>query len=647
MTQAIDHVSFTQHALDWVAHHLSGFDPFMSRRTYEIRAGQRVGELAILLKAYVGLTGDRRSPVVGRVLKLLEAVSHDRTFQDRLARYPGEFILFAQIHACLEYLGIEDSERRAAVQRALDAGYLGHTERLPHRMMDVASCLECGGFDERFATLTELYESSLLSPVPCPIHLNEDSIYAITHIIMFLYDFGLRSSLSVPVEDRGSLAECLSALLIAVCHEHHWDLVAELLVCWDCVGLEPDLVYAKAWEALAQVQRCDGAVPGPEWAAKRHQDTDPAGSPGFDFAHHYHTTLVAVIAGCLRRKREAAGHRSGTGARPADPPSLAGGSGDRRRLLDAAGRANQWLLQWLEPSTLVECARPEVLCRVLLGLWICRCIGTMPQRAFSSAAATVGARLSAQYPPMSPQWSQVPLMLQLMAANILHACGIGVPHLHDRGGAASTVAGSIGQEAWLGDPELSAAQLLLYGLDLCSKPTAADPRAVLDQVRRLPLSASIAEIERCLSSLEALAGHGTRKVTIDGERAWLGQQLAGSAVTMCRKYDLLLGGRALRTMVYLGLSHAMRDQCLSFILQQQRPDGSFGMFGPEASNLPADYPVAAALELPVTVDCLWTIAEAMSDWRLYDSILMNADRRAESAGTLVDIERGPIATSHA
>src|SRR5262249_40735010 len=146
--------------------------------------------------------------------------------------------------------------------------------------------------------------------------LGEDGTYGLTHVLMYLYGFGIRRA-SIPAHQRESLRRLLSMLLVGVCQDRHWDLLAELLLCWEAIGYPPTPLVDRAWEALLAVQRGDGAIPGPEWAlplyeaAKRDAgDRRSEAAREAYFAHHYHTTLVGIIAACLRRRnlaRAAAG----------------------------------------------------------------------------------------------------------------------------------------------------------------------------------------------------------------------------------------------------------------------------------------------------------------------------------------------------
>jgi len=167
-----------------------------------------------------------------------------------------------------------------------------------------------------------------------------------------------------------------------------------------------------------------------------------------------------------------------------------------------------------------------------------------------------------------------------------------------------------------------AARLLLNGMGLSPPPIVVLQSDVVRKRQAPPLSAGTEAIDEWLSSLEAVSAHGTRDVELGAERGWMEDLLGGFSVAALRKYDLVLAVRLLRAMIHFGLGEGYVDDGLSFLLLQQRQAGSFGMFGPEESILPPDYAVETALELQVTVDCVWTICEGMGHWRLYKSLGM-------------------------
>lgn len=92
-----------------------------------------------------------------------------------------------------------------------------------------------------------------------------------------------------------------------------------------------------------------------------------------------------------------------------------------------------------------------------------------------------------------------------------------------------------------------------------------------------------------------------------------------------RQYNLEMGTLLLRTMNYLHLREDIAFQeCLNFVLAQQQLDGCFGFLAPEVSRLQSnksDFNDAFELYLPLTVSCLWAIAEATNpDFILFSSI---------------------------
>ena len=91
-----------------------------------------------------------------------------------------------------------------------------------------------------------------------------------------------------------------------------------------------------------------------------------------------------------------------------------------------------------------------------------------------------------------------------------------------------------------------------------------------------------------------------------------------------RQYNLEMGTLLLRTMNYLHLQDIAFSTALNFVLMQQQPDGRFGFLGPEASQLRSTKPQFNEefdLYLPLTVSCLWAIAETTNpDFILFNSI---------------------------
>jgi hypothetical protein len=82
----------------------------------------------------------------------------------------------------------------------------------------------------------------------------------------------------------------------------------------------------------------------------------------------------------------------------------------------------------------------------------------------------------------------------------------------------------------------------------------------------------------------------------------------------------------------LGLTGEGYRDGLRFLLLHQRQEGAFGYYGMEEHRLrealPAGFSTLTGLSLPVTVECLWTLAES-TGWRLVASL---ARQRRRGAG---------------
>ena len=293
-------------ALAWTGRNLAGFNPFPDGANYDLNLGQRVGELAILVQVYVLLTGDRTSRRLQLLARELERMQGRRAFSDRMMRRPVEFVLFAQVYSTLRTLGAEAPEQRALIQRVLASGFLDHTERIPYRQMELVSCLESAGIRHPYPSLRELHATSILKQVPNPLFLDEDGLYAVTHVLMYLHALGTHRGAMVPAGSRQALTDSLAAQVVIAAQEHHWDLLAELLLCWECLGFPREDIVLKGWLALAGMQDRRGGIPGPEWAQALY-DASVQARPlkplasrrDFYFSHHYHTTLVSALAACV------------------------------------------------------------------------------------------------------------------------------------------------------------------------------------------------------------------------------------------------------------------------------------------------------------------------------------------------------------
>jgi hypothetical protein len=238
---------------------------------------------------------------------LLKTIQHNREFSDRPLRSQLDFVLVTMVYSALRTVGEENLQQREVLERLLRLDYLMHTERLPYRLMEVVCCADWAGLRHSLPSMRSLYRRTILAETRCPLYLHDDDIYAITHVLMYFFALGTRSGATVPTRQPRQLNEMLSTLIVIACQDHHWDLLAELLLCWDCLQNEPSAIYERGWRILFELQNDNGSIPGPEWAQKIHDSgrlKQEAPDPEFSrFSHYYHTTLVSCVAALVRLKR--------------------------------------------------------------------------------------------------------------------------------------------------------------------------------------------------------------------------------------------------------------------------------------------------------------------------------------------------------
>jgi len=599
-------------AVGWIANHLEEFDPLQNSAHFDFARGQRLGELAILGRTMATMAAGAGDPRVHRMVDLLRRTQSSPVYRDRILRAPLEFMLFVETYATLRALGLDDELIRARLQKAIRAGWCNQTERFPHRAMDIRSCLDACGIDCDLAPLDELYRRSILGALPNPILLNEHDLYALTHVIMFLSDFGARPSDAMPRSHVEPISDLLSALVVVAARDRHWDLLAEFLLCWSCIDLPETGLTTKAWEALARAQRPDGAVPGPECEGD-----------ALLFEHTYHTTLVCALAASIRHGKACAPPQAGTSEHVDGPAELVTATAELR---EVAERAAAWLTGVLQAELRNETCSPLTLCQVLVGLWACS--------ALTDVSATTGdfsrivARLSEDGPLQA--WPSLPPLLKTVSAAWAARCGFRVQAMHGAGGFLHRASGMFHNVTvgTLDDVlEMSEIWAAMHQLTLAPAPPAFSYTDFAGRAEAFPLDASASQLEALLQMIEASTASGTRVAQWAGELSWVPQLIAGLALNACRRYDLFKASSLLR----IGISISADDMCARRLLRRcarylifnQREDGAFGFLGPELANRPKDR--GSAMDetdclLPLTVNCLLALAESSGDWRLLTAL---------------------------
>lgn len=603
-------------ALDWLAAHVDAFAPpgerFMSRN-------KPLLEL-LLLVVCVLRDHDADEPLdsLSRITTRLRVVAQMPSLRDRPVRDSNDLLLRAGLCAVLAHTGQRDPILDSTVQRAVDADLLGQSERLPYHVMEETTFLDWGGFDHGLPPITSLIAQSILARPIDALYFTERTTYEFTHNVMFGHALGERSVNEFESLDRNGLLQALTDTLTRFEREGHWDLVGELLLCWDCLDLIHDSTYVGGWRRFVNHQDADGSVPGirPPSVAERPETgaSSPAGVENW-FRDRYHTTLVLVLAATARTRRERRTESIMTRAlQPLRSTCL------KRSPVqcDAA-----WLVSLLDRDDRDRAA--IIATSVLVGLTLTSALDATLKPMLERAAGQIRDTLACQ-----TSLASVPAALTLTTFGILRGHGLDAPALTEFVEAIRRVVGGSSPSpsvwAWCED------RVILAQLKLAPRPSPPSRDALwsrLDSAIDDPRSADIAAIAQVAASC---TGFGTAPPEQLTSRDRAGARcLEAFAVGALRRSDLRIGCALVRGAHSLQPLHSDRARSLTaYIAAHQREAGGYGASDEAAADSEAfaqspEVDLEVDVRLPVSLSVLWALAEVGTDFRLYKDPFVDAD----------------------
>lgn len=129
---------------------------------------------------------------------------------------------------------------------------------------------------------------------------------------------------------------------------------------------------------------------------------------------------------------------------------------------------------------------------------------------------------------------------------------------------------------------------------------------------RLPAPARFVGMQReeMLAFCGAVARSTDRRRPISGKRhQWWSELFGGVAQSYLRLGDIQVAAALSRTAAQLGLAHPWLRDCEALLLDQQAPEGYFGLIARELMLVQAG-PAPWRAHLDLTVEILWALAEA-------------------------------------
>jgi hypothetical protein len=598
--------------LDWICENIYELDAL------DCHFGLKVlSEMNVLCSLYKrklnNIYDDRINKIIFFTTEQLRRVG----YLDGLARMPESLTFYAFIYKSLYECGLKLQEFRNAIVAAVDQEAVNSRERIPFGMMDLCYALNKANIRHPFPTLRSLYHKTLLAKDPAILSLNLNDAYDITHIIFYLSDFGFRKFTEISAHQLPKVRWIITSLTGLYLRDQDWDILAELLLCYYCLRWYPYPIYEVAWNNLLNAQRVDGSIPG---SLRNEKLEMKSKSWNKNFTQNYHATIITAIACLLTIDRNPIYGCRNIHYLPAKSKVSLSGA----RLV--CKRAHLWLGELYKSLDQVEYDFPSLL-YILLGEWIYSdAFETRSLPTLYALAEEISEKIDTQSASANNKMLTYPVAnLALLDTAILRALNIRSKTLED---FTKVVHESIRTHIPKTEEEnisLFQSRFLLHKIGLMPIPGCKNLEMPerLDELNGLYVSKDWDYLSKYVAATSLF---GTKKIRFDRNlKVHIHSSIVFHLFHSLYSYNLKMGFQLLQTMCYLHLNKGRSfKQALDFIAQQQRPDGSFGFFGPEASILEKSDPkikIKFDLYLPITVYAIWTIAEAFrSDYSVFLSL---------------------------
>jgi hypothetical protein len=261
------------------------------------------GSLLVASNAVCGINPEVEERVASVAASLVPYARGERV-RARVCLEPALALDHAAAHLCLSSIGLPDHDLDRLLQESLRAEAAGSRERPPHRELEqewlrrlarlgIAEPRREAGLSRRSAVARNI---DLLPP-------NTDDVYAFTHALMYLTDFGARRP-RLPCA-AGDIEARAAALLADSLDVEDYDLAGEILLTWPFLRRPWCADGALGFSFLAAVEDRARILPGPGISPERLQALEGERRRQYALAASYHTAFVMglLCAAALRPGR--------------------------------------------------------------------------------------------------------------------------------------------------------------------------------------------------------------------------------------------------------------------------------------------------------------------------------------------------------
>ena len=292
-------------------------------------------------------------------------------------------------------------------------------------------------------------------------------------------------------------------------------------------------------------------------------------------------------------------------------------SREQSRTRDIFSHSRAWLFALAGQRSEESSAPNDDLLKILIGVWLCEraCGQVQPSPAFHHLILMLEERLHSDSSAGTFNPAAYDTKLLLLSHLALSAHHRRVCALEQFARQLAAAFGELESVPlyYMGEAVLLAR--LGYG-EYPPVPLLRAEDAGQDGLRLL--SAGKSQIIEVCDNISAATHFGRQPLRAEAEiKRYLGNLLPVILLQSLREYDLEMGTMLLRVARYLRLSRTRAVRlAVEFLVDQQQIDGRFGYFAIECERIARSSELnsvdtTSRLYLPVTVACLWSLAESL------------------------------------
>jgi hypothetical protein len=438
-----------------------------------------------------------------------------------------------------------------------------------------------------------VFPLTLLAGAPNAVELKDDDVYAVTHALFYVTDFGMCAAEWPSTFDVADAAGLVATLTRRSQSLGNADLTAELIASSLCLGVVASPEMDSAWRFLQNAQQPDGRIEGPAGFVDEARAEELGGPAYRDWITSYHTTMVVALAALMARRAQS------DPAYPAPPRGAKVDAHARRESLLgrcrlALSEAAGWLRGRLTHEDLAHAIRAAAAL-ALCGDSADEYVGPGGRERLAGLAARIDASFDGD-----PPWEALGADTALFAALCLRGQGLASERLDALlDGLAVDLRPADLQEY----PEAYAACCLLADLG------RLDRRALSGIAAGLPAPELDIQPDEpgheFAARLLLVTGTDARRLGGRGAPHATTTRLTSDLIQACQEYRLADAAAITRALVLLGLSgERVTSDAVSYLLSQQRPDGAFGYFARDDEG--REFEMA---HMVLTAAAVWALAD--------------------------------------